>query len=601
MDVNSKRQILPAAYTFSDVIVDSRNFRVLKNGQPRPLEPRAFEVLIFLIENRGRVIQKEEIFEQIWKQSFVTDSALTQEIKNIRKAIGDDASSPRFIETVRKHGYRFIGQLEQVPSVGEARERASAQSRLVVLPFVNLDLDSEREYLSDAFTEEFITELAALAPTNLLVIARTTSMHFKHTEKDVAQICSELCVDYLVEGSIRHEDDHITIVLQLIQASDQMHLLSRRYEIDTSRFFSMRTTMADEVARQIGIPPDANRANERAKRKPTEDAVAYGLYLKARFLDRTPENIARAKEYYEEAIARDSNFALAYDGLAELFWYLSFAGVGPPIELSAAGMFYATRALEIDSTLAETHALLAMYRKELDYNWTEVKREMDLALELDPESPLVRFRYALSWLMPQGCLEESAIEVERVLESDPLCTFYRSWLAVILWLNREYDRAIEQARMIVKFDPQAYTGYWMLGMICRERGSLADAIEAQRKAVELSGGLPLLLGWHGLALGQAGETAEARALLDQLHEIAKTTYVPPSSFALTYFGLGELDEAFVWLDRAVDVRDHMMIPIKSYPFFDSVHEDPRYLALLRKMNYDTEGPGTNYGRGSGSR
>ena len=585
MTLEANRQAPSFAYVFGNILIEPHHFRVLKSGQSVAIEPRAFDVLLFLIEHRDRVVEKQELFDRIWQQSFVTDSALAQEIKNIRRAIGDDRKSPRYIETVRKHGYRFIAQVAQVPSGREAQEVKSTRARMVVLPFVNLDGDSEQEYLSDAFTEEFITELAALAPDDLLVIARTTAMHYKRTEKHVTQICHELSVDYLIEGSVRHEDDHVAVTLQLIRASDQMHLLSRRYEGDSQAFFNLRMPMADAVAQQIGITPRTARGAP-AERKST-DPMAYSLYLKGRFLDRTPANIAKAKEYYEEAIARDPNLALAYDGLADLYWYLSFAGVAPPKDVSSTGMFYAMRALEIDSTLAETHALLAMYRKELDYNWTEVKREMDLALELDPESPLVRFRYAGSWLMAQGYLEESETEVEKALESDPLSTYYRSWFAVILWLNRKYDRAIEQGQMVVKFDPQVYTGYWALGMVYRDYGKFEEAIAAHRRAVELSGGLPLLIGWLGLALGQAGQTKKARAVLDQLHEIAKAGYVPPSSFAWTYLGLGEIDEAFVWLDRAVDGRDHMMIPIKSYPFFDSIREDPRFTALLRKMNLAT--------------
>ena len=583
------------AYAFADVLVEPRHFRILKSGQAQTIEPRAFDVLMFLIEHRDRVVEKQELFDEIWKQSFVTDSALAQEIKNIRRAIGDPGKCPRFIETVRKHGYRFIGQVEQVPSTRETQGTKSTRARMVVLPFLNLDGNPDQEYLSDAVTEELITELAALAPSELLVIARTTAMHYKHTQQAAAQICSELSVDYLVEGSVHHEDDHIAVSLQLIRANDQMHLLSRRYESDSQTFFNLRTTMAEAVAKQVGIASRGNRASERAKRKPTTDTVAYDFYLKGRshILNETPEGIAKAKECFEKAIARDPNFALAYDGLAELYWYLGFMGVAPAKDVQTPGMFYATYALELDPTLAETHALLSHYRKELAFDWGEVKREIDIARKLDPESPVVRVRYAAGWLLVECRLEEAAREIEKALESDPLSTFFRAWLACVLWLNREYDRAIEQARMIVKFDPQVYMGYWMLGMVCREQGRFKEAIEAQRRALELSGGLPLILGWLGLALGQPGEIKEAREVLDQLHEISKTSYVPPTSFAWTYFGLGEIDEAFVWLDRAVDGRDHMMVPIKSYPFFDSIREDPRYLALLRKMNFDTEGPGTN--------
>jgi TolB-like protein/Tfp pilus assembly protein PilF len=583
---------LPAAYTFGDLVVDCDNFRLLKRGQVQPIEPRAFDVLIFLIEHRDRVVEKPELFDQVWQQSFVTDSALAQEIKNIRQAIGDDAKRPRYIETVRKHGYRFIGAVEEFPST-RVTESVSTRARIVVLPFVHLDCDSEKEYLSDAFTEEFITELAALAPEDLLVIARTTAMHYKHTDKQVGQICSELNVDYLVQGAVRHEDNHIAITLQLIRASDQMHLLSRRYESDIQHFFNLRTEVAEAIATAIGITRRSDLVGQRRRKQPTDDPVALTFYLKARFLEKTPETFPKAKAYYEEAISRDPNFALPYDAIAELYWYLGFFGVASPKDVSAAGMIYATRALELDPTEAETHALLAMYRIELNYDWGEVKREMDLARQLNSESPVVRVRYAIFWLMPEYRLDQAVSEIELALESDPQSTFIRAWLTVMLWFNRHYDQAVEEADIMIKLDPQAYLGYWMLSMVDREHGRFEEAIESQRKAVARSGGAPLQLGWLGLALGQAGKAAEARAVLDQLHELAKTKHVPPSSFGWTYFGLGELDEAFVWLDRAVDGRDHMMIPIKCYPFFDTIRDDPRYLSLLRKMNFNTDGPGTN--------
>jgi len=332
-----------------------------------------------------------------------------------------------------------------------------------VLPFVNLSGDTGEEYFSDAMTEEVLTELAALAPDHLGVIARTTAMRYKRTQKDVAQIGRELSVDYLVEGGVRRDDDRIAITVQLIRVSDQTHLFARRYEAGFRDVFNMRRSIAESIAAQVGISPASDTpAGRPAIRKPTEDGVAYNLYVQGRhqWVKGTPESIAKAKQCFEEAISRDPRFALAYDALAELYWYLGFMGFAPAKDVCATGMFYALRALDIDDTLAETHALLGLYRKELDFNWVDVKREMDRALELNPTSPLVRLRYAHGWLTPECRLEDAAAQIELALESDPQSLFMRAWLGTALWLNRQYDRAIEQGRLMVELEP---TRPWAIG------------------------------------------------------------------------------------------------------------------------------------------
>jgi len=211
-----------------------------------------------------------------------------------------------------------------------------------------------------------------------------------------------------------------------------------------------------------------------------------------------------------------------------------------------------------------------------------VKRHLDRARELNPTSPLVRVRYVM-WLLLECRFEEAIAEMEAAVESDPLSVSTRTWLAIVLYLDRQYDRAIEQGRLMVEIEPANYVGYWILGYT-REKGLFDESIAAHRKAVELSGGSMLMLGWLGLALGQAGKAAEARAVLEQLHAAAdRHLCVPPSSFAFTYLGLGDVDDAFVWLDRAVDGRDRMIIPIQSYPFLDPLRGDPRYGELLRKL------------------
>jgi tetratricopeptide (TPR) repeat protein len=227
-----------------------------------------------------------------------------------------------------------------------------------------------------------------------------------------------------------------------------------------------------------------------------------------------------------------------------------------------------------------------MYRKELDYNWPEVQREMKRALELNPSSPTVRLRNVLSGLMPLGRLEESVEEMKIVIQSDPLSLFNRWWLLVMYYLARDYDPALEQARFMIDLDSSYYVGHWGRGMLCLEKGMLREAISEFREAANLSGNVPLMLGWLGQALGKAGEAGEASTLLHRLSEISRAAYVPPSSFAWIHLGLGNVGEAFTWMDRAIDARDPMIMPIKSFPFLDPLRTDPRFHALLRKMNLE---------------
>jgi TolB-like protein len=572
--------------------VDFDSGELRKHGIRIPLREQPFQALALLLERPGEVVTRDELRWRLWPTDVFVDfeNNLNNVIARLREALGDSADRPRFVETLPKRGYRFIVPVLDAP--GPPAQSQPHRARLLVLPFLNLSGDTGQKYFSDGMTEEVITALAALAPGQLGVIARTTAMRYSDTSKDIGHIGRELHVDYVVEGSVRRQQDRLTITAQLIRASDQTHMFARRYEADLDGVFDLRNEIAETIAGQIGIAPHPCRGT-RARRTPTTDVTAYHLYLRARALlsQETPANFAMARQYLLDAIARDPRFALAYDALAELHWYVGFMGLAPSKEVAAVAMSYAIQALNIDDTLAETHALLGILLKEVDLDWAAVKREIDRAREIDPASPLVRLRYAIGWLVPELRFAEAALEIEAASESDPQSTLIRAWLVCIRWLNREYERAIEQARLILAFDPAAFTGYWMLGMVLRDAGRFDEAIAAHQTAVERSGGSPLMLGWLGLALGQAGHGAEARALLERLQGIAATQYVPPTAFAWTHYGLGDIDAAFVWMDRAIDARDDMIFPISAYPFLDPVRSDPRYVALLTKLNYDPAGTG----------
>jgi TolB-like protein/tetratricopeptide (TPR) repeat protein len=564
--------------------VDLVSGELRKHGLRIPLREQSFQALALLLERPGDLVTREELRRRLWPADVFVDfeNNLNATMGRLREALGDSAARPRFVETLPKRGYRFIGTVSPESPTGE--QGTPARVRLVVLPFANLSRDPTYDYLGDAMTDEIITELAAIDPERLRVIARTTAMRYKGSGKDVGEIGRELAVDFVVDGGVRCESGRVILTIQLIGTADQAHVLARRYESDLPAVFDLRGPVADALSARLGV---GRLGGRRARRKPTAVLEAYALYARGREALRrlTPESVAIGRQCLEEAVARDPGFALAYDALAELYFFVGFWGLAPPKEVSAPGMFYAMRALDIDDSLAETHALLGLLRKGLDFNWAEVKREMDRARQLDPDSPLVRLRYAQGWLVHECRLDEAAAEIELALESDPQSTFMQAWLVSVYWLNREYDRAMRQARILLDFDSESPAGHMLLGAVLREVGRFDEAIAALRTAVEVSRGSPLMRGWLGLALGQAGRTTEARAILERLRAIAGAAYVPPSAMAWTHYGLGEIDEAFEWMDRAVDARDYMIIPIQSYPFLDPVRGDPRYLGLLRKLNY----------------
>jgi TolB-like protein/Tfp pilus assembly protein PilF len=578
---------------FANFEVDLAAGQLHKRGIRIGLREKSFQVLALLLDQPGEVVTREQLQRRLWPADVFVDfeNNLNTAVARLREALGDSADKPRFIETLPKHGYRFIAPVSAQPLPD--RKASVPAPRLVVLPFVNLSGDPAQEYFSDAIADEIITELAGLAPDVLSVIARTTAFRYKRSGKDVARIGHELGVEYAVEGGFRRSGDQVSLNVQLVRASSQTHVFAKRYEAELRELFRIERCIARDIAAhidsaQLASAIGASRVvDTMVRRPPTRDIGAYDAYLRGRaeMARVTPEGFATGRQYLEEAVARDPEFALAYDGLAEMYWYEAYFGFMSPKEAFSTGVLHAIRALEMDNSLGETHALLALYHK-LSYDWPEVEREMARALELSPTSPVVRERYAFNLLMPRARHEEAVAELDLALVWDPQSVALRSQLTVVLAFLRRYADAIEQARRVLELEPRAYWGHALMGSCLRDQGSLDEAIGAYRKAVELSGGASSMLGWLGMLLAMGGGAAEARTLLGRLHERAAHAYVPPTSFAWIHLGLKEIDTAFEWLDRAVDGRDQFIMPIKSYSFFDPIRSDRRFAALLRKMRLD---------------
>jgi serine/threonine-protein kinase len=452
---------------------------------------------------------------------------------------------------------------------------------IAVLPFHNMSGASEDEYLCEGLTEEIINVLTRFP--GLRVIARTSAFAVGRLGLDVREIGARLDVGTILEGSVRRAGQRVRISAQLVKSSDGGHLWSERFDRELTDVFALEDEIAEAIAERLRV---GLKREEGESRRPAVDVEAHNAFLEGRYhLARgTPQALAQARACFERAIERDPGLALAFDSLAEVYWYLGFFGGLLPHDAFAQGTWYALRALELDDTLAETHALLGMLRKELDYNWPEVDHELGRARELNRESPLVRLRYAISGLLPHGRINEGVEEIQGVLQSDPLSMVVRWWLAIMLYLARLPDRTMDEGHRMIALDPNHFLGHWVVGAACTESSAPDEAVTAFEKAHELSGGTPFTLGFLGYALGRAGRTDDARRLLEQAETMAAAGYVSPFAIAIIHAGIGELDAAFEWWNRAIDVRDPLIVPIKNLPIFDPVRDDPRYPPMLRRMN-----------------
>ncbi len=465
-------------------------------------------------------------------------------------------------------------RVEAIPSKPDAPS-------IAVLPFSDMSAQKDQDYFCEGLAEEIINVLTRV--TGLRVIARTSAFAVARMGLDVREAGARLDVGSILEGSVRLSGQRVRVTAQLVTTSDGSHLWSERFDRELTDVLALEDEIAEAIAERLQVEL---KQNDRDQRRAEIDAEAHGLYLEGRyyFARGTPDALAQAKVCFERTIERDPNFALAFDSLAELYWYLGFFGNVPPREAFSQSTWHALRALELDDTLAETHALLGMLRKELDYNWPEVDRELRRARELNRESPLVRLRYAISGLLPHGRIDEAAVEVEAMLQSDPLSVFARWWVASMAYFGRCPERMIDEGQHMIALDPTQFLGHWVVGMACIESGAPDEAVTALERAHELSGGIPFTLGFLAYAYGRAGRRDDACRLLEHTETIAAEDYVPPSTLALGHVGLDDWDAAFDWWNQAIEVRDPLIMPIKTFPFFDPVRGDPRYRAMLRKMN-----------------
>jgi TolB-like protein/DNA-binding winged helix-turn-helix (wHTH) protein len=633
-------------YRFGEFSLDAQS-RTLKRGRATaPMTPKAFDTLLLLVQNAGRVVTKDELMKAVWQDSVVEESNLTQTIFMVRKVL-NETSDRRYILTVQGQGYRFLvpatesatqaqeqdapmaaadaGSILETPASSRPRSaigwrlaviisaavalvlivaftfwpwrsrRSAAEPEakimLAVLPFENFTGDPGQDYFSDGLTEEMISQLGDLDPAHLGVIARTSVMHYKHSQESLPQIGKELGVQYVIEGSVRRDSARVRITAQLIQVKDQSHVWAREYDRDLGHLLELQGEIAREVAKEIDLSLNGRRriraAQGAAPRPPgTKSYEAYDLYLKGRYFwnKRTGEGFRQAADYFQQAIDKDPNYAPAYAGLADTFSLMSTWYLGPQNELMPKARAAALRALELDEGLAEAHASLALIEENYDYDWPGSEKEFRRAIELNPQYATAHQWYAefLAW---QGRFDEAFAESSQARQLDPLSLIIATDHASILYYSRQYQSAIEQCRSVLELDPTYDHAQSSMIAPYLQLGRYDEAIDANNSWAA-RGDEQWRWAWEAAVYGRSGRAAEAYQTLARLERVAGSR---PDRYALllvAYSATGPKERVLELLESAYAEHSNSVVEIKVDPIYDPIRSDPRFKDLLRRLRLD---------------
>ena len=625
---------LPPLVRFADFHVDLRAGRLRKQGVRICLQEQPFRVLTALLESSGEVVTREELRNRLWPaDTFVDfDHRLAAAISKLREALNDSAENPRFVETVGRRGYRFMvpvepvtppienGQLQAVPepqpSVPAQRKSTVPRaawtsaglalfltfgffvlrhgrqgdvtasgvpriSSIAVLPLENLSNDPEQEYFVEGMTDEIITDLAKLP--GIRVISRTSAVQYKGTHKTLPQIARELNVDAVVEGTVLRSGNRVRIRTQLIYAPADRHIWAQAYERDLKDVLELQASVAQDIAGEIQLKLTSQQQTNLAAARPV-DPEAHELYLKGRFFwnKRDQTGFAKAVDYFQQAIAKDPNYASAYAGLADAYALSGGLNLIPVAEVMPRAKATAERALELDSNLAEAHASLGLIAPFLNWNWADAKKHYERALELNPNYATAHHWYAEGYQMPMGRVDDALSEVHKAQELDPLSAVIATDMGKELYFARRYDEAIVELRRALEVDPNFVSAHNWISDTLLEKGDYSDAITELEKTKPFREER-IYIRQTAYLHARMGRRAQAQAELAKSLQLSQGKPVSSGAVALTYAALGDKDKAFLWLEKAYTEKSSFMTCLKFWSVFDPLRSDPRFGDLLSRV------------------
>ncbi len=624
----------PRVVRFGLFEVDLQSGELRKAGLRQKLARQPFQVLQALLERPKEIVTRDELRRRLWPdQSFGDfDLALKKAVNRLREALGDSAENPRFIETLPRQGYRFIATADAeiahksaAPStiaqffarklpwplvatlailvvaallfgwnVGNLRTSIFANARpseirsIAVLPLENLSNDPAQEYFSEGITDALTTDLAQIG--SLRVISRTSAVQFKGSKETLPQIGRDLNVDAIVEGTVSRAEGHVRITAQLIEARSDHHLWARSYERDLKDFLTLQDEVARDIAEEIRIKLTP-KESALLTRVQAIDPEAHDDYLRGRFWwsKRTAEGEWKGLDYFQKAIIKDPNYALAYAGVADSYLVLGHHGRLAPREALPQAKQAAMKALELDPSLAEAHTSIATVKLAYDWDWPGAENEFKQALALNPNYSTAHHWYS-HYLVPMGRLDEAIKELERARELDPFSAPVNAFLGKTLYFARRYDDANRQFRRGLEMHPEMTEWHDEIANIYEQQNRLAEAFAERQQAVQLSGDTRLVAsleqvyqhsGYKGYiaALIQSKRASEPASQ----DRGSKPGSVDNMYLAHLYAILGDQVHALLYLEGAYDERNPWLLNVQVDPAMDSLRSSPGFRDLIRRI------------------
>jgi DNA-binding winged helix-turn-helix (wHTH) protein/TolB-like protein/Tfp pilus assembly protein PilF len=629
-------------YAFGPFLLKPAEKELLRNGELISLSPKAFDFLVVLVENHGRLLEKDELIKAVWRDTFVEEGNLCVTVSVLRKAFGDEHG---YIQTVSKHGYRFVAEVTVLPAetaiakqkdslaVPAVPDIASNRGRnpillaerfrwpslaavsiaallggvlltsgvwprvkaaihvnknleiksLVVLPFETLGSGAGDDFVGLGMADALITKLAN---TGKITTRPTRAIQkYQHISLDPRAVGREQGVDAVIDGSIQRVGDRVRVTAQMIRVADGLQLWANTFDEEFTNLFAVEDAVSARVADSIRLELTGEQ-RERLAKRPTTSSDAYQSYIRGRYFwnERTGAGLKKGLDYFKQAIELDPTYAEAYAGIADSYAMLGLYTVLPPNEAFPKAKAAAIQALKLDSALVEAHATLGFIHFYYDWDGAAAEKEFATALQENPN-----YAMAHSWrgfnLAVMGRFSEAITEAKLAQAADPLSAIVGTNAAWVCFLAQHSDQAIEILNKVIEIDPNFPRAHFRLGNIYEHEGHYDRAIAEYEKAVALSGGDTYYQASLGHAFAMTGMVAEAEKSLHQLQELSARRYVPPYAIALIYLGMGNKNHGLEWLEKASADRSTSMAYLRVDPTLNGLRSEPRFASLIQQTNF----------------
>ncbi len=611
-------------YVFEDFRLDPSRKLLLRlpGGEAVPLTQKAFEVLLLLVENSGKLVSKDDLMTRVWPDSFVEEANLTQTISVLRRILGESPHQHRFIVTETGQGYRFVAPVKAVDRVDDAPASQPSDQRrgyllgfvgiltvflisgsyffwgrpaepvshpssaqevkaIAVLPFRNIEAGKDDDLLGIGMADALITKLSYIKS---IVVRQTKSVaRYADSTPEAIKVGREINVDAVVEGSIQKADGRIRVSVRLFRVSDGTLLWAEHFDERYTDIFALQDSISEKVAKSLSVELNPEE-RDRLRRRYTENIEAYQLYNKGRFFwnNRSSEDLRKSIAFYEQAIAIDKDYAPAYAGLAENYVLLHLFSQPQEHDYFPKARIAAEKALSLDKDLAEARTALASYKQLYEWDWEGAETEFKQAISANPNYATAHQWYG-EFLAFRGRTEDSIAEIERSVELDPLSLSTNTALAFPYMTSGQYDLAIEKLKVALELDEKFPLALYYLGRCYAGKGLYKEAAAEYQKAMAASGGSSFFASSRIYALVKSGQKREAEKAFADITGSEQKGPISRYVLARSHAALGNNEKAFEELDKAFQARDGLLMILRFDQNFDGLLDEPRVQAIIKKM------------------